>query len=183
MRSSGGGDGGADLFQVGQAALEERLVGQHADAGGAVVGVGAGDGDGIEVGADHAGRRRGALDLGDELDGAGDVEGGAEVAHRRGGVDRRRASSAVGDAGAGRVDLAALAGDDAVEDGGHVRNGRQTPSGPSVSLGAKRGFYTPASGSRPRNSPGRRAAARRPASSMTRSTFHVPSDRCRCSGS
>ena len=52
-------NGGADLFQIGQMALEKRLVGQHADAGGAVIGVGAGDGDRIEIGADQScGRRR-----------------------------------------------------------------------------------------------------------------------------
>ena len=56
----------ADLAKILQAALEVRLVGQHADARRAVPLVDAGDLDRIEIGADHALARAGLLHFGDQ---------------------------------------------------------------------------------------------------------------------
>ena len=59
----------ADLPQVIEAALEIRLVGQHADARGPVLLVDPRDGHGIEVGADDALAGAGLLDFGDQPNG------------------------------------------------------------------------------------------------------------------
>ena len=69
--------------QVVEMPLEVLLVGEHAEARGAVGFVGAGNGHGIEIGADDALGRAGLLHLGDELDGARRGEGPKEIAHGR----------------------------------------------------------------------------------------------------
>jgi hypothetical protein len=109
---------GADPGKVRQVPLEEGGVGEDADGGGAVAGVGAGDGDRVEVGADQPGGGRGALDLGDDLHAAGRFQGHPEVAHRRG-LGQAPLQVGFRQAGPRLVDLPALARHNAVQDGGH----------------------------------------------------------------
>jgi arabinofuranan 3-O-arabinosyltransferase len=61
-------DGSADRGEILQSPLKERLIGQHADAGGPMSGVRPGDGDRIEIRAQHACRRRRFLDFRDDAD-------------------------------------------------------------------------------------------------------------------
>src|ERR1039457_7073765 len=75
----GQGYGGAGGLKMGQAALEERLVGEHAEGGGSAGLVGAGDAGGIEILHEDALTGRRLLDLGDD-DGRTGGERGAEIA-------------------------------------------------------------------------------------------------------
>ncbi len=106
-----------DPGQVRQVPLEVRDVGQDAQAGGAVGLVGPGDGDRVEVGADHLGRRAGLLDLGDELDRPRPGQRGAEVADRRG-LGRLGFQLLDRQPEPGGGDFLVLGGDDLVEDRG-----------------------------------------------------------------
>ena len=74
----------ADLPQIIEAALEIRLVGQHADAGRAVLLVRSRDRDRIEIGADDAFAGAGFFDFGDQPNGRAGGERGEKVARRRG---------------------------------------------------------------------------------------------------
>src|SRR5260370_19044368 len=75
--------GGADVAQVRQAALEERLRRDDGQAGSTVGGVGASDGDGVEVGAQDAGRRRRLLHFRDDTDAWPTLQCGAEIERTR----------------------------------------------------------------------------------------------------
>ena len=83
--------GGSDGSQIAQVPLKGRLIGQDTDAGGAVLFVDAGDGDGIEIGAEQSGGGRRLLDLGDDPQARPVFEGGTKVAG--GGVSSARCSS------------------------------------------------------------------------------------------
>ena len=68
LRSAGKRHGRARGGEIVVAALEERLVGQDRQAGGAACRVGAGQRGRVEVGADQPLAGRGLLDLGDQRD-------------------------------------------------------------------------------------------------------------------
>src|ERR1700689_3138565 len=74
-RQSAGGARRGEMFAV---ALEIRCVGQHRKTGRAALLISPSDGGGIEIGPDHAARRRGHLDLGDEA-----VAGGFHLGFER----------------------------------------------------------------------------------------------------
>ena len=108
----------AGAHQVRIRPLEEVHVGEHGEAGGPGLGVGAGDGLGVEVGAQHALAGGGLLDLGDDcrlapLD-AG-LQGRSETAHRRR-LGQARAQLSLGQAGAPLGHLLGLAREDAAQD-------------------------------------------------------------------
>ena len=79
LAQDGQGYGGAGGFEMGEAALEERLVGEHAEGGGSAGLVGAGDAGGIEILHEDALTGRRLLDLGDDGGRTGG-ERGAEIA-------------------------------------------------------------------------------------------------------
>ena len=81
LAQDGEGYGGAGAFEIGQAALEKWLVGEHAEGGGSARFVGAGDAGRVEIVGEDALAGRGFLDLGDDGGRAGG-EGGAEIAAR-----------------------------------------------------------------------------------------------------
>ena len=90
LAQHGQGQGLAHLRQAGVAALEETLVGQHGKAGGAGCRQAARQGQGVEVGANHALAGGGFLHFGDDgralLAGAGGQRGGKAPGRRlRGG--------------------------------------------------------------------------------------------------
>ena len=62
----GEGDGGAGVLKIGQTALEERLVGEHAEGGGSAGLVGAGDAGGVEIVGEEALAGGRFLDLRDD---------------------------------------------------------------------------------------------------------------------
>ena len=116
-----GGAGGSGAFldggQVFGGALEVG-IGDYRYGGGAVLGVGGGQGWRVEVGAEEALGGGRLFDFGDEAD-AGAAQGGGEVQGRGAGGDAL-AQFGQGDGGAGGCQLGALLGYDAVEDaGGH----------------------------------------------------------------
>src|SRR5262249_18792649 len=108
--------GVADRAQVRQAALEERLIREHADGRGAVPFVGAGDGHRVEVRTQYPRRRRGFLDLGDDLHAGAALRVGTEVAHGPG-LGETPVQFTLRRARPTLLDLAALACDDLVQDG------------------------------------------------------------------
>ena len=81
LAQDGEGDGGAGAFEIGQAALEKCLVGEHAEGGGSARFVGAGDAGRVEIVGEDALAGRRLLDLRDDGGRAGG-EGGAEIAAR-----------------------------------------------------------------------------------------------------
>lgn len=121
LAEEGEGDGGSDLAEVGEGALEEFFVGEHRETVGAGGFVIAGDGDGIEVGSDDAGGGGGFFDFGDEADSAaaGVGEGGGEVAGTEGvaALDEGAEVLRGGWLGGEERDLALFLFDDGVEDG------------------------------------------------------------------
>ena len=78
LRRTGRETAARAVLKIGQAALEECLVGKHAEGGGATGLVGAGDAGGIEIVGEEALAGGRFLDLRD--DGGGDGEGGTEIA-------------------------------------------------------------------------------------------------------
>ncbi len=98
-----------------EAALEEALLGEHRERGGAGGGVAARDRDRVEVLADDAARRRGPLDLGDDAP-ARPGERRREIAPRR--VDRAAppAASRSGRGAPALGELVHLVSEDVVED-------------------------------------------------------------------
>src|SRR5581483_2272413 len=118
LAQDGQGDRGAHGAEVVEGALE-MAVGEDRDGGGAVGGIGGGDGCGIEVGKDVALAGRGAFDLGDDGRAPG-AQRADEIARWWGGEDGG-ADGVEGKRGATGLQLFALGGKDAVEDraGGH----------------------------------------------------------------
>ena len=82
LAEGGQGHGGAGGFEIGQAALEKRFVGEHAEGGRSAGFIGAGDAGGSEIVREDALAGRRLLDLRDDGGRAGG-EGGAEIAARR----------------------------------------------------------------------------------------------------
>ena len=126
---------GARLLQVLGCALKERPIGEHAQAGGAVPGIGHRDLGRHEVLADHALARAGLLDLGDDRGLAGSnlrAQGADEIARRR--LRQRVAAQRGGIAPAlRRSDLLTLDGDDALQDVAHLPTLRAARCGMNAS--------------------------------------------------
>src|SRR5688572_24431557 len=101
-----------------EATLEERAIGQHTDAGGAVLLVGAGDGDRVEVGAEDARRGRRFLDLAEEAHFTGPIQSGAKVPHRHG-VAEPPFEDLLGNCRPGFGEFLPLACNDLVKDRAH----------------------------------------------------------------
>ena len=70
---------GDHALEVAELAAEVARVGQHGEGVGPRVGVGPGLGDGVDPLADGAGAGAGALDLGDDREGARAAQGGREA--------------------------------------------------------------------------------------------------------
>ena len=104
----------AGRLEMAVRALEIALVGEHREAGGAGPLVGRGDGRRVEVPANHAGARRGALDLRDHRRALG--AHGVQKAPRWRHVLGRAAHFRQGPPLPARGHFLALAGDDLVED-------------------------------------------------------------------
>ena len=146
-------------------ALERGRVGQHREAGGAALGIGAGEARRIEIGADQALRRARLLDLGDQRRlPCGDAAARWRAAKPRGGraARARRSISAGGTRGLGGRDLLALVGFDA-------RRGCRSWSGSRVRDGDERverrlggAAVDRARGARDARRAGRRPCRRRP---------------------
>src|ERR1019366_8112655 len=84
LAQDGQGYGGAGGLKMGQTALEERLVGEHAEGGGSAGLVGAGDAGGIEILHEDALTGRRLFDLGDDggrtgVEISGETPGGGDV--------------------------------------------------------------------------------------------------------
>ena len=109
---------GPGLLQVGIGALEEIDIGQHRQAGRTARGVTAGDGRRVEVFAQDALGRRGALDLGDH-GGIATVDAGLQgrgETARRVGFRQGRRQLGQRTLAPPRLDLLGLARDDALQD-------------------------------------------------------------------
>jgi len=78
-------DGGARGLEVGTAAGEERLVGEHGQTARPACSVRSRQGCRVELGREHTLRRRAALDLGDQCDVADAAQRHSELPRRRGG--------------------------------------------------------------------------------------------------
>ena len=125
------GGGGCD-FEVGEATLEEGLVGEDGKRGGSGVGEIAGERRGVEFGADEAFGRGSLLELGDDgRAGDGAAESGGESAGRVMGGAALEAGE--GRPGAARGEVSAGLREDAVEMQGwgplnsSIKSGSRTP--------------------------------------------------------
>ena len=129
LRSSGRRDRGADGAQVGEAATEAALLGEHADRGRATALVGGGQLGRVGDVGQRALARAAALDLGDHA-GAGRPEARHRVARARGGRGERRHLVVRRSRGA-RREVDAHAGDDLVEHGHATSRKACAGSGPA----------------------------------------------------